>query len=341
LNRPKVADLPTLEELFDTEEPSFDDSRIRDVLYQKTVLILGAGGQVGSALARLACAAQPRHLLLFDRNESPLYYLEVELLKKLQMVPLTPLMGDVLDEDRLRQVMATHRPEVVIHAASYTRPELLSANPLEVPRNNLQGTANLIRVAADFEVPRVLLLSLDECRHDVFGCISRATEHLMRRQDRSPGSIFAAIRFPSAIGAISCEVTRLALDLQRGAGPMVPSIDSRVGIVTMRSLAPLLFEAIAFAEDGDVLAVDAGRSQTFGEVIRYLRQVWDLPEVPIRISPVAPDHTHAVEIGTPTRHPRILRRRVAREPPPCVVTLMSQFFPEDKGGHLVENSGSR
>ena len=341
LEQPRLADLSTLEELFDADQPSADDAASRDLLHGKTVLILGAGGQMGAALAREVAIAEPRHLLLFDRNESPLYYLEIEFLKTPHGLTLTPLMGDVLDEDRLRQVFAVHRPEIVIHAAAYTRPELMAANTEESRRNNLQGLSTVARVAAEFGVERLLLLSFDEGRQDSLGCLCRTTELLLKRQARPPGTVFVAARFPSAVGAAGCEITRAAFALQRGLSPVVSDRKAPVRVVTARALAPLLLQALALAEDGDVLAIDAGRPQPLAEVIRYLRHVWNLPEAPVQVVPSAPDHIHSVEVGTPTCHPQVIRRRLGSQFPPCVNALLATISPEAEGGQLVENSCRR
>lgn len=341
LDQPRVADLSTLEELFDTDEVTGDGDGVRDALNEKTVLILGAGGQMGSAIARAVATAGPRHLLLFDRNESPLYYLEVEFLKTPHRIALTPLMGDILDEDRLRQIVQLHRPDVVIHAAAYTRLELMEGNPEEIHRNNLEGLHTVARVAAEFEVSRLLLLSLDEARQDVFSCLHRSAEVVLRRQPRPASTVFAAVRFPSVLGAAGCEISRAAVALQCGASPVVSNRDARVRVTTARVVASLLLQALTLAEDGDVLAAEAGRLQSLNEAIRYLQHVWNLPDVPVRVEPLSLGHVHPLEIGTPTRHPRIIRRRLGSQVLPCVSALLDSVLGDTEGGKRVENSRRR
>jgi UDP-N-acetylglucosamine 4,6-dehydratase len=285
---------------------------------------------LGADLASRIASARPRQLLLFDRNESALYYLEVDFLRRLAMVPLTPLVGDILDDQRLRQVLQTFRPDLVIHAAAYAGDMLVSTNGDEIRRNNLLGVGRVLSAAADFGVERLLVLSTDEARSDGLACVHRAAEYLLRSQPRASSAVYAAVRLPSVVGSPACEVTKIARSLQRGLPVVVPSSDARARIVTRRTVSPLLLEAFALAADGDVLAIDAGEIQSCGEVARYLRRVWNLPEAPIESSTVLPEHIHPLEVGTPTRHPNILRRELATPPPPCVTAMLHDldFEPE-------------
>jgi nucleoside-diphosphate-sugar epimerase len=166
----------------------------------------------------------------------------------------------------------------------------------------------------------------------------RATEYLLRSQPRTASAVYVAVRLPSVVGSPACEVTKIARWLQRGLPVIVPSSDARVRIVTRRTASPLLLEAFAIADDGDVLTVDAGEIQSCEEVARYLRRVWNLPEAPIEASPVLPEHIHPLEVGTPTRHPSILRRELTELPPPCVALMLHELDFEPEGERFAQLS---
>src|SRR5262249_30758333 len=150
---------------------------------------LGAAGMVGAALCRAIAAVRPRALVLFDRNESALYYLEIDLLREPSIGRPTSLVGDVADDERLRPVLATYRPDVVIHAAGYPDMAFGGPNTEEMRRNTLLGAARVLDAAVDFGVAAVLMLSTDE--RDADGellCISRGMERYLQTHFR-PGTV--------------------------------------------------------------------------------------------------------------------------------------------------------
>ena len=309
----------------------------------RTVLILGAAGAVGAALAARIAQVRPRQLLLFDRNESALYYLEVDLLRQLPMVPVTPLVGDVLDDARLRRVLLSYQPDVLIHAAALTVEGLDEANGEELRRNNVLGFARVLAAAVDFGVQRVALLSLDEADLDgQLSCVHRAAEHHLRHQPHV-GTVACALRFASVVGSARSPLTRIAEALQRGAPVVVPALDARVQVSTLRGVTPLLLEALAMAGDGDVLTIEARETRSVEDIVRYLRRVWNLPEAAIESLPALPDHLHPLEVGDPTAHPRILRRLLEREAPACVASLLREtaLHPHNGGRPSSALEGSR
>lgn len=342
LDRAELTDEPNVEELFDFEEVSADAGRIRSVVEGKRVLVVGAGGQMGTAIAWEAAAGGPSHLLLLDRSESALYYLEVGFLQKLAAVPVTPLIADVLDEERLRQIFIAHRPDVVVHAAGYTHGALLAQNPEEVRDNNLRGVHNVLSIAEELDIPRVLVLSFDEARQDAFQCLGRAAERRVRApRPSSSRTTRIAVRFPQVLGGPGCEVTRIVDAVHRGVAAEITCMERPLRIVTARTVAPLLLEALAIGRDGEVLALDVGRPQTATEIVRYLRSVWSLPAPSIRARIPDADHFHPIELGTPTEHSRILRRLTDDDAAPCAVSLLDQALGDREGEARAEGSSRR
>jgi FlaA1/EpsC-like NDP-sugar epimerase len=331
LDRSRAADSPSLEELFETDDAPAKSSAWEGLIRDRTVMILGAAGIVGTALAVRIAAVRPRRLLLFDRNESALYYLEIDLLRRLPVIPLTPLVGDVLDDARLRWMLRTYCPDVVIHAAAVHGDTLGEASAEEVRRNNLLGFMRVLSACVEFGVQRLLLLSLDE--EDIesgVSCLHRAAEHHLRQQPRL-GTVASAVRFPNVVGSERSLVTRIAETLQNGSAGGVPASQSRVRVATLRTVVPLLLDAMAIAEDGDVLAVEAGDERSVEDVVRFLSRVWNLPPVTIETSSTLPPHLHPLEVGEPTEHAKI-RRRIAETPPPCVTELLREVEPEVMNG---------
>jgi len=340
LGQTRAAESPSLEELFDAEDPSAEPGRWSAALSDQTVLVLGAAGTIGAALATRIAEARPRQLLLFDRNESPLYYLEVDLLRRYPMVPVTPLVGDVLDDARLGRLLAAYRPDVLIHAAALTIEGMTEDDGDELRRNNALGFAAVLAAAEHHGIRRVVLLSLDEADLDgQLACVHRACELHLRNRPLSATSA-CALRFPSVVGSPRSTVTRIAEALQRGAPVTAPSRDAHVYVATLRGVVTLLLEAIAIARDRDVLAIEARETRSVEDVVRYLRRVWNLPEPPFDVSAMLPDHLHPLEVGEATSHPRIVRR-IAGDAPPCAAALLRALSAVGNGELPSAVGGSR
>lgn len=332
LDDPRPPDAQELEALFDPDGPIEVSNAARTSLSDRCVLVLGAGGRIGSALARAVVEAGARHVVLFDRNESALYYLEVRLLASDPPVSISPVIGDLRDPRRVRDLFESYRPEIVLYAAGYTNPDLFAENREEFVDNNLRSLENTLSAAEDSCAQRFLLLSAAEDRRDPTVCIARSMERrIATRPARSP-TIAAAVRFPEVLGSPACLVTRAARALQRREPLTVPSPDVSVPLFSKATAARLVLEALVFATDGAILSILPGRSEPLWEVLRTLRQVWNLPEIPIRPADPALDHDHTPGAGLATGHPRVVIRVPEAESPPCVARLASSVdAPGGKG----------
>ena len=314
LERSGPARSVSLEELFAADESSSPGTASwKGVFRNRSVVLLGAAGGIGSELARAIAGARPDRLGLFDRNESGLYYLQVELAREPSPVAVVPLVGDVLDDARLRHVLATQRPDVVIHAAG-------------------DGTAaRALEAAVRFHVGRFLLVTTP-------ACIVRATERALVGGSR-PDTMACAVRVPYLVGDPSSGVTQIAEALRHGETIRLASRTAPVTVATAGAMVPLVLEAFALADDGEVLSVEPPESRTVDELARYLCRVWNLPETAIRIADAAPPHAHPPDRAEPTAHPRILRRILRGDPlacetvPAAMATSSSATPPSSRGRH--------
>jgi FlaA1/EpsC-like NDP-sugar epimerase len=116
-----------------------DTSSLRSRLAGRTVLVTGAAGSIGSELCRQVAAQSPGRLVLLDRHENGMFHLEIGLRTRFPNVPIVPVLGDILLRDQLDTIFATHRPDVVLHAAAYKHVPLAEVNVLEAIRNNILG----------------------------------------------------------------------------------------------------------------------------------------------------------------------------------------------------------
>ena len=177
-----------VEDLLGREPVEVDLEAIYSYLAGKTVLVTGAGGSIGSELCRQIARAEPQRIVLVDQAESALYDIERELVDERHFAAGVPVLADVRDRNRMRQVFERYRPAVVFHAAAYKHVPLMEANPLESVRNNVLGTRVVADVAIEFGAERFVLISTDKALnpHSVLRPVEDALR-VDRRLARRPG----------------------------------------------------------------------------------------------------------------------------------------------------------
>jgi len=241
----------------------------------RVVLISGAGGSIGSELARQVLACRPAKLLLYELNELALYNIEMELrpLAGDSNVALVPVLGSVTDERQVRQVLTDHGAQVVIHAAAYKHVPLVEANPISGLANNVLGTHTLAREAEAAGVERFILVSSDKAVRptSVMGASKRLAELVV--QDlaaRAEGTVFTMVRFGNVLGSSGSVVPLFQEQISRGGPVTVTHQNMMRYFMTVREAVHLVLCAGAMAEGGEVFVLDMGEEMP---ILHLARQV--------------------------------------------------------------------
>src|SRR5579872_5114638 len=169
----------------------------------RCILVTGAGGSIGSALAAAILACRPRRLLLLDHAEDNLHEVYTRLAASaIRPLPVLPLLGDVCHAAWLESVLEEHRPEMVYHAAAFKHVPLAEANPFTVVRNNVLGTYALARAALRHGAAQLLMISTDKAANprSVMGVSKRIAELVLLGLDR-PGLAMKAVRLGNVLGS--------------------------------------------------------------------------------------------------------------------------------------------
>ncbi len=174
----------------------------RENLADRTILVTGAGGSIGAALARALAGAPVQQLILLDHSEQNLYQIEAELAALAGVPPRTAVLGDVGDTALLESLLREERPEIIFHTAAFKHVPLTEANPFATIRNNALATWHLARLAAEHEVPRLLLVSTDKAAnpHSIMGASKRLAELAVLRWN-APRSCARALRLGNVLGS--------------------------------------------------------------------------------------------------------------------------------------------
>jgi FlaA1/EpsC-like NDP-sugar epimerase len=144
----------------------------------KRVLITGAGGSIGSEIARQVARLAVAEAILLDRDENSIFELQNQLAQSHPQAPIVPVVGDIRDRDQMRHVFHCHRPDVVLHAAAYKHVPVMEQNPCEAVLNNAFGTRQVLDLAIEFGAERFLMISTDKAVKptSVMGATKRVAE---------------------------------------------------------------------------------------------------------------------------------------------------------------------
>ena len=241
----------------------------------RSVLVSGAGGSIGSELCRQILACKPARLVLYELSEPALYNIDMELraLADEAGVELVPVLGSVTDTRLVRKVLGSHQINVVLHAAAYKHVPMVEANPLAGLANNVLGTATLAREAQEAGVDRFILVSSDKAVRptNVMGASKRLAELVV--QDlaaRSGGTVFAMVRFGNVLGSSGSVVPLFQDQIARGGPVTLTHADVTRYFMTVQEAVRLVLQASTFARGGEVFVLDMGAPVPIRKIARQL-----------------------------------------------------------------------
>lgn len=268
------------EELIGRPAIGTDVERLREELAGRRVLVTGAAGSIGSELARQIATFQPEVLVLYDRAESDLYITYVELRERFGEVKIEAVVGDILDEERVGEVMRDYSPQLVYHAAAYKHVPLMEAHPIEAIKNNVFGTEIVAHAAVEAGVSEFVLISTDKAVKPVgiMGMTKRAAE-LVIRSLAGYGTTFVAVRFGNVLGSNGSVLPLFQRQIASGSVVTVTDPDALRYFMLVSEAVELVLTAGALGRDGEVYVLNTG------EPIR----IGDLAENFIRLSGFEPD----------------------------------------------------
>ena len=198
------------QDLLGRDTVKLDEKGIGAYIEGNCVMITGAGGSIGSELCRQVCRFSPKEVLLYERAESPLYEIELELKRNFSDVLIVPVLGDIQSSDQLFKTFDAHAPRTVFHAAAYKHVPMLEMQPWKAVENNILGTANLVNTVKKFNIDRFVFVSTDKAVRptNVMGASKRAAEMLIQCQNNNPDSEtkFAIVRFGNVVGSVGSVV---------------------------------------------------------------------------------------------------------------------------------------
>ena len=206
-------------DLIGREVIQLDQGGIGSYLSGTCVLVTGAGGSIGSELCRQICRFRPKILILYERAESPLYDIELELKSNYPDIDIKPTLADIRDKKRLENIFHLHKPNVVFHAAAYKHVPMLEIQPWEAITNNVLGTRNVVEVANMFHVDRFVMVSTDKAVRptNIMGSSKRIGELIVQAHSNGKGTNtrFMIVRFGNVVGSVGSVIPLLKNRLKK------------------------------------------------------------------------------------------------------------------------------
>ena len=306
-----------VEDLLGRKPVELDAPAIGRYLYGRTVLITGAAGSIGSELVRIIASFEPGHLVLVEKDETRLFGLELDLRRIAPRVPVYPVVADVRDTERMRQVFAQYEPQVVFHAAAYKHVPMMEAHPEEAVSANILGTKAVAEAASEHGAETFVLISTDKAVNptSVMGATKRIAEMVVRRLNETSATRFMAVRFGNVLGSRGSLIPILEEQIQRGGPITVTHPDMERYFMTSTEAARLILKAGAIGRGGEVFVLDMGNP------VRVL----DLAEALIRLSGLEPDVDVPIQF-TGTRPGEKLREDILLAEEGTVATSHEQIF---------------
>ncbi len=284
-----------VEDLLGRPRQVLDSAPMRELIAGKRILITGAGGSIGSELARQIAGFAPARLTLLDHSEFLLYEIDREIGALQPQLARRAALGDIRNRGRLESVFAEERPELVFHAAALKHVPLAEANPPEAVATNVLGTRQLAEVCLAAGVDQMLLISTDKAvaPTSIMGAAKRAAELICQAFDRrsaaaGSGCRFLAVRFGNVLGSAGSVVPLFQEQLGRGGPLTVTDPEMTRYFMTTREAVELVLQAAALAwrqpQPGAVFMLDMGEPVRIVDLARQMiRLAGKQPEVDVKI----------------------------------------------------------
>ncbi len=248
-----------VEDLLGRDPIQLDRTIVAQQIQGKCVLITGAGGSIGSEIARQVAAYNPTKLVLVDFAESALFEIDRELREAHPVLDLCPCLVDVRHADDVNRIFQSEQPNQVFHAAAYKHVPLMEQHPTDAVRTNVFGTSNVVQAAVDHGVNRFVMISTDKAVRpgNIMGATKRLCELVVARQ-RQNGTQFASVRFGNVLGSSGSVIPIFEKQIAKGGPVRVTDPEMTRFFMTIPEAVELVLQASALAADNDVFVLDMG-----------------------------------------------------------------------------------
>lgn len=312
-----------IEDLLEREPIKIDNINVVREVLDKTVLVTGAAGSIGSEICRQLLQYKPKLVVMLDQAESPLYDLQFELRNnepyKKYVDSMAFVIANVKDYSRMEEVFEQYRPNLVYHAAAYKHVPFMEENPYEAVYVNVFGSKNVADLAIKYGADKFVMVSTDKAVNptNVMGATKRMAEIYI--QSRSTDQThFVTTRFGNVLGSNGSVIPLFKKQLAAGGPLTVTHKDIIRYFMTIPEACNLVLEAGAMGQGGDIFVFDMGKPVKIYDLAKKMIQLSGAKGIEIKEIGLRPGEKLYEELlatkenNIPTYHPKILRAEVRR-----------------------------
>ena len=282
-----------VEDLLGRDPIQLDIDSISDYITERTVLITGAGGSIGSEICRQIALFQPKKLILLGHGENSIYQIDRQLKTRYHdSIEIIPIIADVQDRERIFDIVGHYQPDVIYHAAAHKHVPLMEFNPTEAVKNNVLGTKNVAEAADYHSIKTFVLVSTDKAVNptNVMGATKRVAEMVIQNLDQKSDTKFCAVRFGNVLGSRGSVIPLFKEQIKNGGPVTVTHPEMTRYFMTIPEASQLVIQAGALARGGEIFVLDMGEPVKIVDLAKNLIKLsgHSLDDVEIKFTGIRP-----------------------------------------------------
>lgn len=314
---PTISDLReiSIQDIIGREPVDVDISSISQYISGKTVLITGAGGSIGSEIARQVSKFSPKKLIILGRGENSIYEIFNELKSDYSQLDIQPVVADVSDEKHIEKIFEQLKPEIVFHAAAHKHVFFMQSNLYEALRVNVLGTINLAKISCKHQVERFVFISTDKAVNpsSYMGMSKRIAEIYLLSIPDSCQTYFSIVRFGNVIGSRGSVLWKFKKQIEQGLPVTITDPRMKRYWMSISEAVSLVIQAGAFSKGKELFVLDMGEQIPVEQVAKSLAKIMGKQNIEIKYTGALPGEKleeelfYSFEKPEKTSHPKISR----------------------------------
>ncbi|MEH7461463.1 nucleoside-diphosphate sugar epimerase/dehydratase [Bacillus thuringiensis] len=282
-----------VEDLLGREPVKLDDAGITETITDRTILVTGAGGSIGSEICRQVMKYSPEKIVLLGHGENSIYGIEMELREIYKnRIEIVTEIADIQDRNKIFSIVEKYRPYIVYHAAAHKHVPLMEHNPEEAVKNNIFGTKNVAEAADTFKVNTFVMISSDKAVNptNVMGSTKRFAEMIIQHMAAVSSTRFVAVRFGNVLGSRGSVIPLFKKQIQKGGPVTVTHPDMTRYFMTIPEASRLVIQAGTLAKGGELFVLDMGEPVKIVDLAKNLINLsgYSIEEIGIEFTGLRP-----------------------------------------------------
>jgi FlaA1/EpsC-like NDP-sugar epimerase len=313
-----------IEDLLERQPIVLDSFSISNQLEDKTILITGGAGSIGSEIVRQVLKFRPRKVIVLDQAETPLHNLSLEIENLNPEFEVATIIGDIRNKEAIKKVFFKHQPQIVFHAAAYKHVPLMEENPSQAIHTNVEGTKNLADLSCECKVEKFVMISTDKAVNpsSIMGASKRIAEiyvQSLQFNNKCVNTKFITTRFGNVLGSNGSVVPLFTKQIAEGGPITLTHPDIIRYFMTIPEACQLVLEAATMGRGGEIYIFDMGRPVKIIDLAnKMIKLAGFVPgrEIKIEITGLRPGEKLYEELlnhtsrTSNTHHPKIMIEQV-------------------------------